>query len=313
MEKIVGDTQGADFPTLAAFAAWAADSYPDEPVTLTCYGEVGEMAADAPAWPSGISQANRLSIEAGAGGASITAASGAGIAIGSCFLSVRGLTIIGQNQPGIVFDLGLSADDGQALIDRCVFQGSFTWGVYATRQEGAADGDSAVTVRNCLFTGTYSQRAVAGFNDSWNAASILGIAVQNCSLHVTAPYGIQTESASAQGNAALAVSNTVVTGTIAYLCIAGESPVLSQNATADNWAGAGGLVNQDPADLFIDADAGNLRLPRGSALINAGGAIAEVDVDLLGIARPQMGAWDIGAYEYVNPVGCRIIGGMGVL
>ncbi len=51
------------------------------------------------------------------------------------------------------------------------------------------------------------------------------------------------------------------------------------------------------ADLFVDAEAGDFRLREGSAAIDAGVELDEVPDDRDGVARPQGGAWDMGAYE----------------
>jgi hypothetical protein len=55
--------------------------------------------------------------------------------------------------------------------------------------------------------------------------------------------------------------------------------------------------NDDP---FVDAANGKYQLKTGSLPINAGKAlIATYATALEGVARPQGGAWDIGAYEYL--------------
>lgn len=55
--------------------------------------------------------------------------------------------------------------------------------------------------------------------------------------------------------------------------------------------------NEDP---FVDAANGKYQLKTGSLPINAGKAlIATYSTDRDGVARPQGGAWDIGAYEYL--------------
>jgi hypothetical protein len=49
--------------------------------------------------------------------------------------------------------------------------------------------------------------------------------------------------------------------------------------------------------LFVNASAGDLRLRSGSSAIEAGTSVP-VTTDIDGLARPQGGAWDIGAYEF---------------
>ena len=63
-------------------------------------------------------------------------------------------------------------------------------------------------------------------------------------------------------------------------------------------------VNLDP--IFVDPSNGNFHLQKSSPAINAGANLSSsgVATDILGIARPQGSAYDIGAYEYYDvPVG----------
>jgi hypothetical protein len=52
-----------------------------------------------------------------------------------------------------------------------------------------------------------------------------------------------------------------------------------------------------PAQLFVDPVHFNYQLKPGSPAIDAGVALPEVPVDILGVARPQGLAYDIGCYE----------------
>jgi hypothetical protein len=61
-------------------------------------------------------------------------------------------------------------------------------------------------------------------------------------------------------------------------------------------SGVRDLIGVDP--LFVDRDADNFRLRAGSPAIDAGEAIADVDVDFDGVARPYAVAWDVGAFEF---------------
>jgi hypothetical protein len=55
------------------------------------------------------------------------------------------------------------------------------------------------------------------------------------------------------------------------------------------------------ADPFVDSAGGNYQLRTGSLPINKGKAlIAAYSKDYNGVTRPQGGAWDIGAYEYLT-------------
>ncbi|MCA9407129.1 MAG: right-handed parallel beta-helix repeat-containing protein [Candidatus Omnitrophica bacterium] len=64
------------------------------------------------------------------------------------------------------------------------------------------------------------------------------------------------------------------------------------------------LIDIDP--LFVNPSAGNFKLQSGSPAINKGKTVAEVPTDMEGVARPQGGTYDIGAYEYRSIVGTGI-------
>lgn len=75
----------------------------------------------------------------------------------------------------------------------------------------------------------------------------------------------------------------------------------SSDGTADDFGGTGHLVNQNESNLFTDPANYDLTLKAGSALIEAGKDLsgAGVTADILGVARPQGAAFDIGSFEYV--------------
>jgi hypothetical protein len=61
------------------------------------------------------------------------------------------------------------------------------------------------------------------------------------------------------------------------------------------------LIVSDRLSVFVDAAGRDLRLKKGSPAIDAGSDQLAPDVDILGTARPQGDAVDIGAYEYRAP------------
>lgn len=54
---------------------------------------------------------------------------------------------------------------------------------------------------------------------------------------------------------------------------------------------------------FIDEANANFKLQQTSPAINQGVPLAEVTIDLAGVSRPQLGAHDVGAYEYSSTGG----------
>ncbi len=76
------------------------------------------------------------------------------------------------------------------------------------------------------------------------------------------------------------------------------------NVPVTNSIVQGGTWNEDP--MFVDADAGDLRLLASSPAINEGLAPFPA-TDLLGVARPKGSAPDVGAYEF-EPLSVSISG-----
>jgi len=88
--------------------------------------------------------------------------------------------------------------------------------------------------------------------------------------------------------------------------LATESVSLSSAAYRNCWFGKGappswdtGAINQDPR--FTSPGGKNFQLKSGSPCLDAGSDLSSlVKRDLLGTARPQGSAFDLGAYEYVS-------------
>lgn len=74
----------------------------------------------------------------------------------------------------------------------------------------------------------------------------------------------------------------------------------SEDATADDFGGTGNLTGIVPADEFTDP-ANDFTLLPTSQLIDAGADVSGdgVTTDILGTARPQGAAFDIGAFEFI--------------
>lgn len=57
-----------------------------------------------------------------------------------------------------------------------------------------------------------------------------------------------------------------------------------------------------PAQLFVNVSANNYKLQAGSPALNTGVTLSEVPTDIVGVARPQGPAYDIGCYERPVPL-----------
>jgi Right handed beta helix region/Bacterial Ig domain len=61
-------------------------------------------------------------------------------------------------------------------------------------------------------------------------------------------------------------------------------------------------VQAAPGSVVVDGAAGNLQLKPNSPAINRGTVVPQVPTDILGVARPQGGQYDMGAYEFTGTV-----------
>jgi parallel beta-helix repeat protein len=83
-----------------------------------------------------------------------------------------------------------------------------------------------------------------------------------------------------------------------------ENNIIYQNLGPDlDYSGSGtfqshNLVGIDPK--FVSPVTADFRLQLGSLAIDAGITVAQVSTDITGTSRPQNGAFDIGAYEFMG-------------
>ena len=163
---------------------------------------------------------------------------------------------------------------------------------------GMANDTASPTLTNCLFSANTVAGGGGGVYNQYAAPTMT-----NCTFSANkAAWGGAIEngqSASSTltncilwGNSAWASNNEIynyddvtspATAVLTYSCIAG------------GYAGAGN-ISTDP--LFVDAASGDCRLSTGSPCINAGTSTGAPGTDILGVARPHGGGYDMGAYEY---------------
>jgi len=128
-------------------------------------------------------------------------------------------------------------------------------------------------------------------------------------------YGLSVPYQS--GNAAIAIgggsigtkawNNTIYNNTTDGIYIDSSNTEVENNIVYGNSGSAyvnvgtgttqsNNLFNVNP--LFVNPSASDLRLQAASPAVNAGISISAVTIDFAGMARPQGGAFDIGAYEF---------------
>jgi hypothetical protein len=102
-------------------------------------------------------------------------------------------------------------------------------------------------------------------------------------------------------------SNNIITST-GEPYVAAESGAVPAAGYTNCWYGDGTAPSWDNTAIsgnpdFVNAAAGDFQLQSGSPCIDAGLDVSTVvSRDLLGITRPQGGSFDLGSYEYAQPV-----------
>jgi len=222
---------------------------------------------------------------------------GGGLSGGGEFARVTDCTFVDNSAYGVDYfeDLAVGRGGGvhtwgAATVERCVFAGNF-----ARYRGGGIHVDSGIpTIVNCVFASNVADGSWQPFGSAGEGGAIYGDAhLVNCSFTLN--------EATYQGGAlAGATPDTTAVNCILWDDIPEEldpasAPVITYSDVAGGYAGEGNVAT-DPQ--FEDAAAGDLRLAGGSPCIDAGTAEGAPGTDLVGIARPQGGGVDMGAYEW---------------
>lgn len=120
-----------------------------------------------------------------------------------------------------------------------------------------------------------------------------------CSGHWCA--GIHVKSSNT-----LIVNNIVYNNSVGIYTPSGKDNIIRNNILYKNSdslkIGSGNTTDHNLIDIdpkFVNPEGANFHLQSSSPAINAGMTISEVTNDIEGTPRPQGGAYDIGAYEFV--------------
>jgi hypothetical protein len=141
-----------------------------------------------------------------------------------------------------------------------------------------------------------SNCTIHGITNNNGSGSCTGLAFTDSNLYVVQNNVVTDISGTSSGVMACFSPKTPATATV------------SNNASSDDTAsGTGSLTNIVTADQYVSTVVGSedLRLKSGSDCIDAGTdlsatGIADIDVSITGVTRPQGAAWDIGADEFVS-------------
>lgn len=208
---------------------------------------------------------------------------------------ITGLEIVSVTAARPISTSGAVAS-GHLLIDSCIVSGPGV-GSSSSYLLTLSITNLNATLRNSIFIGK------GRLADTRNAADV---DIENCTFwQLDDELGIIADSDTD-------IRNTYVgrpSGT--QNCFwSGASPTGANNASSDTSAtarfGAGSVDSVSGASAFEDTSTYDFRLKSGSALIDAGATIGAVTEDIVGTARPQGSAYDIGAFEVAAAGGTAV-------
>lgn len=223
------------------------------------------------------------------------------------------------------FSHGFYLNSHDNIIDHCVIDGSSGWsgnGVQIFNGNGVAVATTPQgnTVKYCIITnitGSGRRRGIEmGFQSGTSKIygnliyGIGGTLSQSAGIRLEGTtqeiynntiYGSTRHGILVEGGSGHIIRNNIAYGnSVSNYEITGGSVSASSNNYGDTETGWTSLASNP----FVDVSSSNFRLQSGAAPINNGTGTAPIStlvtVDLDGTSRPQDGAYDAGAYEFVT-------------
>jgi parallel beta-helix repeat protein len=197
------------------------------------------------------------------------------------------------------YDHGIYIATSNNLVDRCEIYSNSGYGIHVYNGTPGEQANSNILRNNAIHDNAFVDVSSAGIilssgdgNLAYNNIirnNSYGISVNyratnskvyNNVLYANTYYGIDVGA----GSTAAAVKNNLTYGNGYTILDAGSGTAMSNNMMTD--------------PQFVNSLANDFRLQSSSPAINAGVTLTEVTTDFNGVARPQYGAYDIGAYEF---------------
>lgn len=223
---------------------------------------------------------------------------------GGMYIGGGGMTVVNCN-----FRANAASEDGGGLYinSAVVFMAACTFEENRASDDGggmynktSSGGESAVPVMsNCIFRANVAQTGYGGgiYNDACSPMVI------NCTVQGNQALllggGMFNIDASPVITNCILWGNKEITPSKFNVDSMGGTPVITyscvQRADPGEVFPGEGNINLSPQ--FVDASGGNVRLKPASPCLDKGTAAGAPGVDILGVARPQGGVHDMGAYE----------------
>lgn len=187
----------------------------------------------------------------------------------------------------------ISIEEGAgATISRSLFQGNYGYRRGGAIQVGWLNSVANATVTNCTFLGNDGGQ-IGGALYAINA----NLTVRNCTLWEN--FADDGGGIFLTSMVSFTLNNSIVRGNSTGQ-LTDDSPGVSTYTYNNVEGGIAGTGNVNTAVTFEDEPGGDLRLTSGSAGVNSGTNTGAPATDIRGVARPQGGTVDMGAFEYTS-------------
>lgn len=326
--KTVKPAGGGDYTSLSSWED-AVEHESSAAQWAECYsgGNLGTVSVSGVDWSTPDSE-NYPKIYAATGnGHATSTSSGAYIEGSSCitssleYLRLEGIRIKNDSTSTYAINFDSVGTSNGCRVDKCLIHGSFQNGIRVSQTSGGSGGTSHIANNIIIIDGDDSNTA-RGIKVSATSVSVTTYCyIYNNSIYVTdenttnAKYLISFLNLN-PNTLNLTVENNICVGnsySTSYKSEAFQSGTktfnnnISSDSTADDFGGSENQINKSSFHIWEDASEENFNLfnftsgptKSYSAAINSGKTLAYVTDDILGSARPQGTAYDIGAIEAV--------------
>ncbi|WP_170113284.1 Calx-beta domain-containing protein [Ahniella affigens] len=253
----------------------------------------------------GIQNAGDLTVQDAviSGNASTGSFGGGGIANNGGTLVISNSTLSGNSAAGIGGALAMP-NGGSAILTRSTLSGNSaqTGGAILARSQGAA---TSLNVSNCTISNNTASSAGPGIHIQAESGGNATLTLLNSTVAAHAGAGSPVLTQVVSGTASSSLRNNIYAdnaGTNVASSGGGTNNSLGNNLSDDasGGGGPGDLINTSallaPLGSYAGSTLTHALLP-GSPAIDAGSNTGAPSMDQRGVARPQFGTVDIGAYE----------------